>query len=224
MKKTGKILIGVLCVLLIGGVIGYAVWKTSDKKENEEPKKTPEATASVEEKTWTKEEIAKTVVPFFNQVYGRGVSSVEEMKDEDIFWRIVYLLANELPKEEYPWELIEDKTHIPLETVQKVANDYFGIENFTYTGDSTLIYDEEQKEYRSLGGFGTGPMGPKETLQITDVKQEGDIYRVTLQGSFTDEDKATGISLVARTIHAEVTCNEKMCRPTHWNVEVNPVK
>ena len=104
MNKVGKIILGILFVLVIGGLVGYVVWKSSDKKENDEPKKTPEATISVEEKTWTKEEIAKTVIPFFNQVYGKGYNNVEEMQDESVFWSIVYLLVNELSKEEYPWE------------------------------------------------------------------------------------------------------------------------
>ena len=224
MNKVGKIILGILFVLVIGGLVGYVVWKSSDKKENDEPKKTPEATISVEEKTWTKEEIAKTVIPFFNQVYGKGYNNVEEMQDESVFWSIVYLLVNELSKEEYPWELAEDITHIPFTTVEKVANDYFGIDDFKYAGDTTFICDDEKQEYRSIGGFGTGPMGPKEKLQITDVKQDGDVYHVTLQGSYTEEDKATGISLVARTIQADVTCNEKMCRPISWSVEENPVK
>lgn len=223
MKKV--ILFLVTAVVFVGvGCGGYFLWKNyNEEKETQKETSKPKETTKKEGKVWTNQELETILAPFFKQV-GNGDGRISDFSDERIFSISLSMIMVDLGKENYGITIGEyngehDVMTVPLESIQKVAKAYFNKTDFMYSGDKTFNYDANEKVYRNHGGMGFGALGPVMTYKITDSKRNENKYTVTLEGTYTKEEKEMLPSLHDKTLIVETVCNENSCYAESWKVK-----
>ena len=156
---------------------------------------------------------------FFKNTRMSTATATKDITDADVFTSITYMILFDLDSEEYG-VVKGDETgnvyalSIPLDSIQKLAKQYFNRDDFMYPGDTIFKYDEEAKVYRSTNTIGlTGPVPDYVVQKITRDETK---YTVNLLETYSAEMKQQMPQLQDVNYTVTMHCDDKICYPVSW--------